>query len=101
MRINERMQDHEEVLVALERSLISRMRKLCGIYRAATERGNILLRIMDDGLELTRKYVNRRLDVLHKLLKTSDDSIAAIRRNAASAAKPIRRSSSASATASP
>ena len=33
---------------------------------------------MDDGRELTRKYVNRRLDVLHKLLKTSDDSIAAI-----------------------
>ena len=47
-----------EVLVALERSLISRMRKLCGIYRAATERGNILLRIMDDGRELTRKYVD-------------------------------------------
>ena len=47
-----------EVLVALERSLISRMRKLCGIYRAATERGNILLKIMDDGRELTRKYVD-------------------------------------------
>ena len=47
-----------EVLVALERSLISRMRKLCGIYRAATERGNIILRIMDDGRELTRKYVD-------------------------------------------
>ena len=47
-----------EVLIALERSLISRMRKLCGIYRAATERGNILLRIMDDGRELTRKYVD-------------------------------------------
>ena len=46
------------MLVALERSLISRMRKLCGIYRAATERGNILLRIMDDGRELTRKYVD-------------------------------------------
>ena len=47
-----------EVLVALERSLISRMRKLCGIYRAATERGNISLKIMDDGRELTRKYVD-------------------------------------------
>ena len=47
-----------EVLVALERSLISRTRKLCGIYRAATERGNILLKIMDDGRELTRKYVD-------------------------------------------
>lgn len=47
-----------EVLVALERSLISRMRKLCGIYKAATERGNIMLRIMDDGRELTRKYVD-------------------------------------------
>ena len=47
-----------EVLVALERSLISRMRKLCGIYRAATERGNILLKIMDDGRELTRRYVD-------------------------------------------
>ena len=46
------------MLVALERSLISRMRKLCGIYRAATERGNILLKIMDDGRELTRKYVD-------------------------------------------
>ena len=47
-----------EVLVALERSLISRMRKLCGIYRAAMERGNISLKIMDDGRELTRKYVD-------------------------------------------
>ena len=47
-----------EVLVAMERSLISRMRKLCGMYRAATERGNILLRIMNDGRELTRMYVD-------------------------------------------
>ncbi len=47
-----------EVLVAMERSLISRMRKLCGMYRAATERGNISLRIMDDGRELTRQYVD-------------------------------------------
>ena len=47
-----------EILVALERSLISRMRKLCGMYRAATERGNIQLRIMDDGRELTRRFVD-------------------------------------------
>ena len=47
-----------EVLVAQEKSLISRMRKLCGIYRAAMERGNISLKIMDDGRELTRKYVD-------------------------------------------
>ena len=47
-----------EVLVAMERSLISRMRKLCGMYRAATERGNILLRIMNDGRDLTRRYVD-------------------------------------------
>ena len=47
-----------EVLVAQEKSLISRTRKICGMYRAAMERGNILLKIMDDGRELTRKYVD-------------------------------------------
>jgi len=48
-----------DVLVALEKSLISRTRKLGGIYRAAMEGGMISPRIMDEGRELTPEYVDK------------------------------------------
>ena len=48
-----------DILVAFEKSLISRTRKLGGIYRAAMERGIISPRVMDEGRELTREFVDK------------------------------------------
>ena len=42
------------VLVALNKSLVSRTKKLCGIFRASAESGQIELKIMDEGRDLTR-----------------------------------------------
>lgn len=47
------------VLVALDKSVISRTRKIVGIFRAAAESGAIDLRIMDDGRALTPAAVTR------------------------------------------
>ena len=49
------------VLVALNKSIISRTKKLGGIFRAVSETGAISLRIMDDGSHLTPEYVDREL----------------------------------------
>ena len=49
------------VLVALNKSLVSRTKKLCGIFRASAESGNIELKIMDEGRDLTPEYVDREV----------------------------------------
>jgi len=49
------------VLVALNKSIISRTRKLSGIFRAATEHGGFELKLMDEGRDLTPKYADREI----------------------------------------
>lgn len=49
------------VLVALNKSIISRTRKLSGIFRAASEHGGIELKLMDEGRNLTPKYADREI----------------------------------------
>ena len=55
------MPDTIAVLVALDQSVISRTKKIVGIFRAATEAPFLDLRIMDDGRELTPAAVNRAI----------------------------------------
>lgn len=50
-----------QVLVALNKSIISRTSKLSGIFRAATEHGGIELKLMDEGRDLTPKYADREI----------------------------------------
>ena len=50
------------VLVALNKSLVSRTKKLCGIFRASAESGTIELKIMDEGRDLTPEYVDREIE---------------------------------------
>lgn len=49
------------VLVALDKSVVSRTKKLSGIFRACAESGNVELKIMDDGRVLTPEYVDREI----------------------------------------
>jgi len=49
------------VLVALNKSLVSRTKKLCGILRASAETGSLELKIMDEGRDLTPDYVDREV----------------------------------------
>lgn len=49
------------VLVALNKSLISRTKKLFGIFKASAESGAIELKIMDEGRDLTPDYVDREI----------------------------------------
>ena len=49
------------VLVALNKSLVSRTKKLCGIFRASAESGMIELKIMDEGRDLTPELVDREV----------------------------------------
>lgn len=49
------------VLVALNKSIISRTSKLSGIFRSATEHGGIELKLMDEGRDLTPKYADREI----------------------------------------
>lgn len=46
-------------LVALDKSVISRTRKLAGIFRAAAESSALELKVMDDGRDLTASDVSR------------------------------------------
>lgn len=48
-------------LVALDKSVISRTRKLAGVFRAASETGAIDLRVMDDGRDLSPAEVDRQI----------------------------------------
>ena len=50
------------ILVALNKSLVSRTKKLCGIFRASAESGTIELKIMDEGRDLTPDYVDREIE---------------------------------------
>lgn len=50
------------VLVALNKSLVSRTKKLCGIFRASAESSLIELKIMDEGRDLTPDYVDREIE---------------------------------------
>ena len=50
------------VLVALNKSLVSRTKKLCGIFRASAESGSIELKIMDEGRDLTPDYADREIE---------------------------------------
>ena len=49
------------VLVALNKSLVSRTRKLCGIFKASTESGAVELKIMDEGRDLTPEQVDKEV----------------------------------------
>lgn len=49
------------VLVALNKSVISRTRKLSGIFRASAEFGTLELKILDEGWRLTPKKVDAEL----------------------------------------
>ena len=49
------------VLVALNKSVISRTKKLCGIFRASAESGMLELKIMDEGRGLTPELVDREV----------------------------------------
>ena len=86
--------------MAFEKSLISRTRKLVGIYRAAMERGMISPRIMDEGRELTREYVDKAVkDGVRAFIVGAIGVEDAIAHDADSAVKTIRRSCSANASA--
>lgn len=47
------------VLVALDNSVISRTKKIVGIFRAAAESGLVELRILNDGRDLTASDINK------------------------------------------
>lgn len=49
------------VLVALNKSVISRTRKLSGIFRASAESGRLELRILDEGWRLTPEKVDAEI----------------------------------------
>lgn len=49
------------VLVALNKSIVSRTKKLCGIFRASAESGRVELKIMDEGRDLTPEYVDQEI----------------------------------------
>ena len=49
------------VLVALDKSVVSRTKKLSGIFRACAESGDVELKIMDDGRGLTPEYVDHEV----------------------------------------
>ena len=53
--------ESSKVLIALERSTISRSKKLSGIFRAAADFGDVELEIMEDGRLLTPKSVDEAL----------------------------------------
>lgn len=49
------------VLIALDKSIMSRTKKLRGILRAADESGMIELKIMDEGHDLSPKFVDQQV----------------------------------------
>ena len=51
------------VLIALDKSITSRTKKLRGIFRAADESGLIELKIMDDGRDLSPEFVDQQTSI--------------------------------------
>ena len=65
------------VLVALDKSLASRTKKLRGILRAADETGIIELKIMDEGRELSPEFVDKQISLGAKAFIVGASGVAA------------------------